>query len=67
MPKPEKEKDEKFQMIVTIEKSRNARSKEIIEEVDLGEFPNEKAACDALEDLLEAAGFDEIDDDEKED
>ena len=67
MPKPEKEKNAKFQMTVTIEKKRNGRTKEIIEEVDLGEFPTEEAACDALEDLLEAAGFDEIEDDEKED
>lgn len=66
MPKQEKEKDKKkFRMLVRIEESLDAT--EVIEEVDLGEFATEEQACDALEDLLEAAGFEEIDDDEKED
>lgn len=68
MPKPEKEKDgkKKFRILLSVEKSLNG-THEIVEEVELGEFPTEEKACEVLEDLLEAAGFEEIDDDEKQD
>ena len=56
-------KKDQYTVLLSIERRRNKSTSEVVEEFELGTFPNEEEAQASIEEILDTCGFEAEDDD----